>query len=439
MIRLLTTAVLLLSIAANASVLNIGTCRFRGENGRIFLELYIEMPRNQITFYQDSSGWIGSVNYVTHIIRDSDTIAVDSWKVDDFAEDPGQINERQNLIDSRIYDLRPGVYSFHVTAVDSVAGKTMKQIENVDLKGFDPVRLGMSDIELATNIIPAGILPKFDRDGFGLVPGIKPILRSPDLFFLYYVEVYPAAAEGMYQLSRYVLMGQDTVKRMPLLTQTDVTQAYSNIDSVFVDSLATGAYDFHVIVSDEQGNSVSNSERFYIYRPDMPYPINKITYDSSSVEAELQEIEFLLNRDQILTTDGMSFPEKVDFLDAFWRMMDDDPSTPEVPLRAQFRDRVAEADGRFGNSRSPGHKTNRGRIFVLYGPPDLRETYPLESHAKPYEIWSYDDIEGGVEFVFVDRSGLGEYNLIHSTKRGEVSNADWYNTFVQRSGMDSGR
>lgn len=428
------------TVGSYASILNIETCRFRGENGRIFLELYIELPRNAITFYQDSSGWLGSVSFTSHIIRGGDTIAVDTWKVDDFTDDPTQINERQNLIDSRIYNLNPGVYSFHVVAADSVSGNTWGKSENIELSGFDANKLEMSDIELATNLIPSGILPKFDRDGFGLVPGIKPILSSPNLFFLYYVEIYPPAGkEGICYMSRYVVMDQDTVLMLPSITQSAATLAYSSIDSVFVDSLTTGAYDFHIFVTDENGNTTSNSERFYVYRPDLQYPVTDIVYDSVSIETELQEIEFLLNRDQIIRTDNMTFSEKVNFLQAFWRMWDDDPSTAEVPMRDQFRSRVAEADGRFGNSRSPGHKTNRGRVFVLYGTPDLRETYPLEQHAKPYEIWTYDAIEGGVEFVFVDRSGLGEYSLIHSTKRGEVMNFDWYNMFVQKSSMDSGR
>ena len=73
----------------------------------------------------------------------------------------------------------------------------------------------------------------------------------------------------------------------------------------------------------------------------------------------------------------------------------------------------------------------------MFGEPDDRDSHPIDSHAKPYEIWSYRNIEGGVEFVFVDRSGLGEYALVHSTLRGEVNNPDWYNFYVQRSGLET--
>jgi hypothetical protein len=44
---------------------------------------------------------------------------------------------------------------------------------------------------------------------------------------------------------------------------------------------------------------------------------------------------------------------------------------------------------------------------------------------KPYEIWFYNEIEGGVQFIFGDISGFGNYELLHSTKRGEVNDPDW--------------
>jgi hypothetical protein len=61
----------------------------------------------------------------------------------------------------------------------------------------------------------------------------------------------------------------------------------------------------------------------------------------------------------------------------------------------------------------------------MYGPPDYIERFSSESDMKPHEIWRYDYIEGGVEFVFVDKGGFNNYELVHSTKRNEVNNPDW--------------
>ena len=48
--------------------------------------------------------------------------------------------------------------------------------------------------------------------------------------------------------------------------------------------------------------------------------------------------------------------------------------------------------------------------------------------SKPYEVWHYDrlpDQKGNDRCLFVDEDGYGNYRLVHSTLRGEVSNPDW--------------
>jgi hypothetical protein len=72
-------------------------------------------------------------------------------------------------------------------------------------------------------------------------------------------------------------------------------------------------------------------------------------------------------------------------------------------------------------------ETDRGRCHIVYGRPSEIDRYPSQLDSKPYEIWRFDDIEGGVEFVFGDISGFGDYKLLHSTKRGELRDDAWKN------------
>lgn len=69
---------------------------------------------------------------------------------------------------------------------------------------------------------------------------------------------------------------------------------------------------------------------------------------------------------------------------------------------------------------------------MKYGFPSDREVFPSRMERNPYEIWSYNHIEGGVEFVFVDEMGTGLYELVHSTKRGERYDPDWYERYNYR-------
>jgi len=47
--------------------------------------------------------------------------------------------------------------------------------------------------------------------------------------------------------------------------------------------------------------------------------------------------------------------------------------------------------------------------------------------TKPYEIWHYNDLQGGVTFDFADLYGIGDYLLLNSTARGEYQDANWQN------------
>lgn len=65
----------------------------------------------------------------------------------------------------------------------------------------------------------------------------------------------------------------------------------------------------------------------------------------------------------------------------------------------------------------------------------------METDKKPYEIWIYHSIEGGVQFVFADVQGFGEFELLHSTHSQELHNPTWQRLVTKAEssvGFDSG-
>jgi hypothetical protein len=72
-----------------------------------------------------------------------------------------------------------------------------------------------------------------------------------------------------------------------------------------------------------------------------------------------------------------------------------------------------------------GYRTDRGRVYIVYGPPDDIERHPNESDTKPYEIWTYNSIQGGVEFDFLQKVQGSDYELVNSTVRSELHDDTW--------------
>ncbi|MEK6754765.1 MAG: GWxTD domain-containing protein, partial [Bacteroidota bacterium] len=93
--------------------------------------------------------------------------------------------------------------------------------------------------------------------------------------------------------------------------------------------------------------------------------------------------------------------------------------------RMGYLQRLNAANQRFRTMAREGWKTDRGRVLLLFADPDEIERFPSSDNSKPYEIWNYYGIENGVQFVFIDRSGFGDYILVHSTKRGELRDDAW--------------
>jgi len=118
--------------------------------------------------------------------------------------------------------------------------------------------------------------------------------------------------------------------------------------------------------------------------------------------------------------------ERERFIEEFWRRRDPDPDTDENEFKEQYYERIAYANEHFA-SGIPGWKTDRGRIWIMYGKPDELESHPSggqydrpsyegggSTTTYPFEIWFYRYLAGvgsGVEIEFVDPTGSGEYRI----------------------------
>jgi GWxTD domain-containing protein len=121
--------------------------------------------------------------------------------------------------------------------------------------------------------------------------------------------------------------------------------------------------------------------------------------------------------------------EREQFIEQFWLRRDPDPDTNENEYKEEFYRRIAYANDKF-TSGKPGYRTDRGRIYITFGPPDSIESHPAggpyerpsyegggSTSTYPFEIWFYRYLEGvgsGVEIEFVDPTGSGEYRIANS-------------------------
>ena len=213
------------------------------------------------------------------------------------------------------------------------------------------------------------------------------------------------------------------------------------IGQVFVGGLPSGIYKLRLAVSDESSQPVSvQSKRFFIYNPELDQTVAGVAGDieaaveksvfQTMTEKEIDE-EFKMAT-YIASDDERNFYKKLNdigskrkFVYEFWAKKDPVKATMTNELRTAYLQKIEEANQRFRSYTRAGWRTDRGRVFILYGEPsDIEENYGTPDTYN-HEIWEYDGIEGGVEFVFVDFQEFGEFMQMHSTKRGEPQNTSW--------------
>ena len=120
-----------------------------------------------------------------------------------------------------------------------------------------------------------------------------------------------------------------------------------------------------------------------------------------------------------LTTDG----EREHFIEQFWLRRDPTPGTPANEFKEEHYRRIAYANNRFSTQKVEGWRTDRGRIYIVYGPPDEIESHPAgggQVSPYPYEQWLYHHIEGVADNVimdFVDQTQTGDYRMTSDPNR----------------------
>jgi GWxTD domain-containing protein len=107
--------------------------------------------------------------------------------------------------------------------------------------------------------------------------------------------------------------------------------------------------------------------------------------------------------------------EREKFAEQFWERRNPIPNSAENPYRTEHYRRLAYVNARFGSeSQVPGWKTDRGRIYIRFGPPDELDSHPSPATGTPFEVWQYRFIEGignNVKIEFNDTARNGEYHM----------------------------
>jgi GWxTD domain-containing protein len=116
------------------------------------------------------------------------------------------------------------------------------------------------------------------------------------------------------------------------------------------------------------------------------------------------------------------------FVEDFWQRRNPDPQSGANPFKEEHYRRLAYVNQHFA-ANIPGWKTDRGRIYIMYGPPDEREQHPGSAATReryPSDVWRYHTLKRfrDVYFEFIDKCRCGRYELSHDPTQKSPGSKD---------------
>lgn len=158
--------------------------------------------------------------------------------------------------------------------------------------------------------------------------------------------------------------------------------------------------------------------------------MNYYDMDESGRE-KFDEIRYVATDKELGEFSHLAPGQRDEWLEKFWKKRDPTPDTPVNEYKLEHYKRLRYAQKHFAWGKIAGHKTDRGMIFIKYGPPTQLDSKVLGDvsvmggwYSKPFEEWWYDYIPyvgTDFKFRFVDQYMTGEYVLV--TRYIESSNS----------------
>ena len=344
---------------------------------------------------------------------------------------------RGSTLEHFTFAAKPGTYAVELTVRDSASERVARQRVSLTTYAASPP---VSDLLLATGMRAAGSgsdsalsSNELRKGGVVIEAADRPLLTPQQAQLGYYVERYSQTPETAAVSVRIVRGDTATVvKTAPQLVPFGAGGG-STRGMVDLAGLPPGEYGFEVIVKGHD-TTVTRRAPFRMGGMEtvaMTAPVAPPDIFTQLSEAQLDTLYgplvYLMTSDEMGIYSTLTVQGKRDFLRRFWAKRDPTPGTAVNELQVDFYSRIKEANRRFregGAAEIPGWRTDRGRIFIKYGPPQEVMQRPQAGNTLPYEVWKYTR-NRALKYVFLDQTQFGNYALIWTDDRREPSRPNW--------------
>lgn len=439
--------------------LNVDWASFKGKGQNIYLELYYEISKLALTYEKGKDGKFTAevlchlqiVKPPTMLGKKEELIAQKVWRLNSVLEDTTHLSSQNDfMVDLLRFDLQPEKYNVKLSAKDIKNEESIDSVEiKVDAPFFSKDKVSLSSIQLSPSISKIRTKDKhpFHKNTYNIIPNPGILFGKERSSLFFYVESYnldKSVTTDVYKTNCYI-SNSDGNRIDPLGVRVQKKKLVKNsveVGMVNVASLATGKYSFHFEILDGNDEVLAASKKeFFVYNPvavkhayktsDFQSEVMSSIFSDLSereLDNELQYIKYIAKKDENKLVKSIeSLEGKKEFLWAFWKKRSMRFSHSLNSIRDNYLRKIEYANDKYRSMTRKGWKTERGRVYIQYDSPSDIDIFQSSDDSYSYEIWFFDHIENGAQFIFADRRGFGEWDLLHSTVIGEIKNDNWRN------------
>ena len=421
---------------------------FRYDSAQVLTEIYYSIPTAELEFTQSGDLLMAEAAFHIRVLKSGDLWQEGKWRMQRELAADAVVNPEDRMMDAVGYQMEEGEYSIELSVEDLNDPENRFSISKaISVSLPHDERLSLSSLQLASSIkkMADGVNNVFCKNGLEVVPNPESVFGKGSPMLFYYLEAYhleAATSDSAYKTNVSVTDGAGnqvpTIKGRRQVKK--IIPASVEVGALNVSSLPSGQFFVNFDILDAQDQiRASTRKKFFIYNPDKPAEaaVDSTAQRASAVkeyaglsekelDVKLQQTKYVAEKGDITDFKLLKTADaKRRYLADFWRNRDPSPGAPFNEFKDRYEGRVAVANKEFRTISRAGWKTDRGRVYILYGNPSDIERNPNNAGSYSYQVWHYESIEGGVLFVFADFQEYGEYRQLHSTKRGEPKNENW--------------
>jgi len=371
--------------------------------GKGHIDIYIQIPYPEIHFVKEGEQYTGRFEISAAILSQEKQ---QLWQNSQLIE--LHLNNFSQTTSDRFSNLRqfstniaPGKYELVLQVSDQESKKIATVKRSIIVKNFENDTLGLSDLMLVRRMT-------IDGTRKNIVPILSGVISKEQKSLYLFFEIYNhAQIDSVTLRCKFINSKRELVAER---TKNELLAAHRTQVIWQLDTLSIVAEQYLLVLEATGISKADSSKSFHasvsricvVRMKNMPTGI-------TDIDKATDELLYIAKGNEIDYIREATTPEEKQkrFLE-FWTKHNPNPKDSSNELMDEYYGRVEYAKKNF-QSFLEGWRTDRGMVYIRFGPPQNVERHPFDSDNKPYEIWYY--YNQNREFIFVDETGFGDYRL----------------------------